>query len=145
MLSPSFSISPKDLWNAIATRSAPQVIDVRRRDAYEQSAQLLPGAIWCDAAKIGQWIGDLDPARPIAIACKAGHEMSQSAVAQLPADGIDARVMEGGYEGWAKAGLPFVAKVELERFAPRRPSVWVTRRRAEIDRIHWPRRIRQIR
>jgi rhodanese-related sulfurtransferase len=144
MLSPSFSISPKDLWNAIATRSAPQVIDVRRRDAYEQSAQLLPSAIRRDAAKTGQWTSDLDPARPIAIACKAGHEMSQSAVAQLRADGIDARVMEGGYEGWAKAGLPFVAKVELERFAPRRPSVWVTRRRPKIDRIACPWLIRRF-
>jgi hypothetical protein len=83
MLSPSFSISPKDLWNAIATRSAPQIVDVRRRDAYEESPQLLPGAIWRDAAQTGQWMSDLDPARPIAVACKAGHEMSQSAVAQL--------------------------------------------------------------
>ena len=144
MLSPSFSISPKDLWNAIATRSAPQIVDVRRRDAYEESPQLLPGAIWRDAAQTGQWMSDLDPARPIAVACKAGHEMSQNAVAQLRADGIDARVMEGGYEGWDKAGLPFVAKGELERFAARRPSVWVTRRRPKIDRIACPWLIRRF-
>jgi rhodanese-related sulfurtransferase len=144
MLSPSFSISPKDLWNAIATRSAPQVVDVRRRDAYEASPQLLPGAIWRDAAKTDQWMSDLDPTRPIAVACKAGHEMSQSTVAQLRADRIDARVMEGGYEGWAKAGLLFVAKGELERFAPRRPSVWVTRRRPKIDRIACPWLIRRF-
>ena len=42
MLSPSYSISPKDLWNAIATRDAPQLVDVRRHDAYEQSPHLLP-------------------------------------------------------------------------------------------------------
>src|SRR5262249_42589763 len=139
MLSPSFSISPKDLWNAIATRSALQVVDVRRRDAYEQSPQLLPGAIWRDAAKTGQWVNDLDPARPIAVTCKAGHEMSQkSAVAQLRADGIDARVMEGGYEDWAKAGLPFVVKGELERLASGWPRVWVTRRGPKIDRIACP-------
>jgi len=51
MLSPSYSISPKDLWNAIATRDATQLVDVRRRDAYEQSPHLLPGAVWRDAAK----------------------------------------------------------------------------------------------
>ena len=51
MLSPSYSISPKDHWNAIATRDAPQLVDVRRRDAYEQSPQLLPGALWRDAGK----------------------------------------------------------------------------------------------
>jgi hypothetical protein len=48
MLSPSYSISPKDLWNAIATR---RLVDVRRRDAYEQSPRLLPGAVWRDAGK----------------------------------------------------------------------------------------------
>ncbi|HEY6753727.1 MAG TPA: chromate resistance protein ChrB domain-containing protein [Pseudolabrys sp.] len=144
MLSPSFSISPKDLWNAIATRVAPQLVDVRRRDAYEQSPHLLPGAVWRDASKSKEWMADLDPARPVIAACKAGHEMSQSTVAQLRADGVDARVLEGGYEGWAKAGLPFVAKAELERIAPRRPSIWVTRRRPKIDRIACPWLIRRF-
>jgi len=144
MLSPSYSISPKDLWNAIATRDAPQLVDVRRRDAYEQSPHLLPGAVWRDAAGTGQWKGDLDSERPVAVACKAGHEMSQTAVAQLRADYIDARVLEGGYEGWAKAGLPFVAKADLERIAPRRPSIWVTRRRPKIDRVACPWLIRRF-
>src|SRR5690242_21938990 len=115
MLSPSYSISPKDLWNAIATRDAPQLVDVRKRDIYEQSPQLLPGAVWRDGAKAREWKAEFDATRPIVIACKAGHEMSQSAVAQLRADGIDARVLDGGYEGWAKAGLPLVARAELER------------------------------
>src|SRR5215471_1219763 len=128
MLSPSYSISAKDLWNAIATQTAPQIIDVRMGDAYEQSPHLLPGALWQDAGKTRQWENDFDRTRPIVVACKAGHEMSQTTVAQLRADGIDARLLEGGYEGWAKAGLPFVAKTELERIAPRRPSIWVTRR-----------------
>jgi rhodanese-related sulfurtransferase len=145
MLSPSYSsISPQDLWNAIATQIAPQIIDVRRRDAYEQSPHLLPGALWHDASKVQQWEGEFDPTRPIVAACKAGHEMSQTTVAQLRADGVDARVLDGGYEGWTKAGLPFVAKPELERIAPRRPSVWVTRRRPKIDRIACPWLIRRF-
>src|SRR5476651_1803510 len=60
MLSLSYSISPKDLWNAIATPSAPQLVDVRRRDAYEQSPQLLPGALWRDAGKTQAWSADFD-------------------------------------------------------------------------------------
>ena len=122
MLSLSFSISPKDLWNAIATPSAPQIVDVRRHDAYEQSPQLLPGAFRRDAGKTQSWAAEFDRARPVVIACKAGHEMSQTAVAQLRADGYDARVLEGGYEAWAKAGLPFVAKTELDRLTPTRPG-----------------------
>jgi rhodanese-related sulfurtransferase len=144
MLSPGFSISPKDLWNAIATQDAPQVIDVRRREAYDGSPHLLPGAVWRDAARAAEWATQLDVTRPIVVVCKAGHEMSQSAAAQLRANNIDARVLEGGYEGWSKAGLAFVAKPELDRIAPRRPSVWVTRRRPKIDRIACPWLVRRF-
>jgi hypothetical protein len=66
------------------------------------------------------------------------------AVAQLRVDGIDASVIEGGYEGWAAAGLPFVTKRELDRIAPVRPSLWVTRRRPKIDRIACPWLIRRF-
>jgi rhodanese-related sulfurtransferase len=144
MLSPAYSISPKDLWNAIATHDAPQIVDVRRHDAYRQSVQLLPGAVWRDAGKIREWMSDLDTGQPIVVACKAGHEMSQSVVAQLRAKSVDARVLEDGYEGWAKEALPFVAKPELERIAPARPTVWVTRRRPKIDRIACPWLIRRF-
>jgi rhodanese-related sulfurtransferase len=144
MLSPSYSISPKDLWNAIATLDAPLIVDARRQEAYARSPQLLPGAIWRDAGQTAQWSGELDRGRPIVAACKAGHEMSQWTVAQLRAGGFDARVLDGGYEGWAKAGLPFVAKAELDRIAPKRPSLWVTRRRPKIDRIACPWLIRRF-
>jgi rhodanese-related sulfurtransferase len=144
MLSPSYSISPQDLWNAIATLDAPQIVDVRRREAYEQSPHLLPGAVWREGSKVPQWSDHYDVTRPIVVACKAGHEMSQTAVAHLRADNYDARVLEGGYEAWAKAGLPFVAKPELDRITPKRPSLWVTRRRPKIDRVACPWLIRRF-
>ncbi|HET7382247.1 MAG TPA: rhodanese-like domain-containing protein [Pseudolabrys sp.] len=90
---------------------------------------------WRDAGKAKQWVAEFDLARPIVAACKAGHEMSQSTVAQLRAYGIDARVLEGGYEGWTKAGLPLVGKAELDRIEPKRPSLWVTRRRTWLSSI----------
>ena len=61
MLSPSYSISPKDLWNAMATQRAPHVVDVRRRDAFEQSPQLLPGALWRDAGRDANMVGRIRP------------------------------------------------------------------------------------
>jgi rhodanese-related sulfurtransferase len=144
MLSASYSISAKDLWNLIATPVAPLIVDVRRQEVYAHSPQLLPGAIWRDAGKTAQWSGEFDRNRPIAVACNAGHEMSQMTVAQLRADGFDARVLEGGYGGWANAGLPFVAKLELDRIAPKRPSLWVTRRRPKLDRVACPWLIRRF-
>jgi rhodanese-related sulfurtransferase len=144
MLSASYSISAKDLWNLIATPVAPLIVDVRRQEVYAQSPQLLPGAIWRDADKTVQWLGEFEHTRPIIVACKAGHEMSQMAVAQLRADGFDARVLDGGYEGWANAGLFFVAKPELDRIALKRPSLWVTRRRPKLDRVACPWLIRRF-
>jgi rhodanese-related sulfurtransferase len=144
MLGFSYSISPKDLWNVIATPDAPLIVDVRRQEAYAQSPQLLPGAIWRDAGKTAQWLGEFNRTRPIVVACKAGHEMSQMAVAQLRAAGLDARVLDGGYGGWVNAGLPLVAKPELDRIASQRPSLWVTRRRPKLDRVACPWLIRRF-
>jgi rhodanese-related sulfurtransferase len=144
MLSPAYSISPKDLWHLIGTADAPQLVDVRRQDFYAKSPQLLPGAIWRDAGKVHQWSAELDRTRPMVAACKAGHEMSQTTIAQLRADGFDARVLEGGYQAWETAGLPIVAKAQLDRIAPARPSLWVTRRRPKIDRIACPWLIRRF-
>ena len=63
---------------------------------------------WRDAADAAQWTGALDRARPVVVACKAGHELSQMAAAELRARGFDARVLAGGYEAWSEAGLPLV-------------------------------------
>ena len=144
MLGFPYSISANELWNAMATPSAPQIVDVRRRDAFAASPHLLPGALWREAGKTAEWAAELDAALPVVLACKAGHEMSQMTAAQLRADGFDARVLTGGYEAWGAAGLPFVAKAELDRIAPRRPSLWVTRRRPKIDRIACPWLIRRF-
>jgi len=144
MLSPSYSITPKQLWNCIATHEAPQIVDVRRHDAFAQSPHLLPGATWRDASLARNWSTDFIRDKPIVVACKAGHELSQLAVAQLRAGGLDARVLEGGHEGWAAAGLPFVDKLALDRFAPSHPSLWVTRRRPKLDRVACPWLIRRF-
>ena len=123
MLSASYSISPNDLWNAIATPGAPHIVDVRRADAYAQSPDMLPGATWRAPGDVEKWAAEYSDARPIVVACKAGHQVSQTVVAFLRAGGAHAQILTGGYEGWAKAGLPFVAKRELDRLHPKRPSV----------------------
>jgi hypothetical protein len=78
------------------------------------------------------------------IACREGHQLSQAAAAQLRADGYDACVLAGGYAGWTAAGLPLVEKAPLDRLAPSRPSLWVTRRRPKIDRVACPWLIRRF-
>lgn len=139
-----FFISPHDLWSILGTAAAPRLIDVRRRDIYEAAPGVLPASIWHDPAAGNGWMKTLDRARPIVVACRFGHHLSQAAAAALRADGFDARVLEGGYAAWSEAGLPLVDRAALMRFAPQRPSLWVTRRRPKIDRIACPWLIRRF-
>ena len=133
----SFTISPDDLWSLIGTAQAPQLIDVRRREVHDAAPGLIPTALWRPAADIA-WSSALDAARPVVLACRAGHEMSQMAAADLRTRGFDARILAGGYDAWTSAGRPLVAKAALTRFMPKQPSLWVTRRRPKIDRVACP-------
>ena len=136
----SYSISPKDLWNAIAARDAPQLVDVRRREPLQP--QVTAFVAWrslarcCEDQRMESRIRR-DPTHRNHLQSRPRNE-PKARSAQLRADGIGASVLEGGYEGWANAGLPLVAKSELDRLTPKRPSVWVTRRRPKIDRIACP-------
>ena len=139
-----YSLSPNELWSLMATPDAPTVVDVRRADVYDASPHLLPAALRLDAAEARQWGAEIGRGRTIVVACKAGHDLSQRAAAELRADGHDAHILAGGYAAWQAAGLPLVDKAALERVAPARPSVWVTRRRPKIDRIACPWLIRRF-
>ena len=139
-----FFISPSELWSSIGTADAPQVIDVRRREVYEAAAGVIPASEWIDPANGIGSMQALDHARPLAFACKAGHELSQMMAAAAREQGLAAAVLAGGYTGWSEAGLPLVDKATLSRLVPRRPSLWVTRRRPKIDRIACPWLIRRF-
>ena len=121
-MSASFSISANDLWNLIGSGHAPRIIDTRRRAVYEQAPGMLPGATWYDPEKAAEWMGALDRSRPIVVACKAGHELSQMIAADLRGQGVTASILTDGYAAWTKAGLPVVAKAALDRFAPQAPK-----------------------
>ena len=141
---PSFFISPFELWTAIGTARAPQLVDVRRGEVYASATGVLPGSVWREPTDVASWMTALDRARPVVVACRQGHQLSQLAGAALRAAGFKAQVLEGGYEAWSAAGLPLVEKAALDRFAPSRPSLWVTRRRPKIDRIACPWLIRRF-
>jgi rhodanese-related sulfurtransferase len=133
-----YSLSPQELWSLMATADAPVVVDVRRADVYDASPHLLPAALWRDGSAARRWRAEVGHERTIVVACKAGHDLSQRAAAELRADGCDAHILAGGYQAWQAAGLPLVDKATLDRIAPSRPSIWVTRRRPKIDRVACP-------
>lgn len=144
MLAFNFSISPQDLWHLIATPRAPQIVDVRRRDIYEQVPGLIPGSVWREPTALAGWIETLDRARPIVVTCKLGKELSQVIVSELRSQGYDAAQLAGGQGAWTDAGLPLVDRAAADRLMQQRPSLWVTRRHPKIDRIACPWLIRRL-
>jgi rhodanese-related sulfurtransferase len=144
MSSASYFITPQELWSRIGTAQAPVILDCRRRAIYDEGQGVIPTAVWRQPETFAAWVPDVDGDRPIVIACRYGHQLSQMVAADLRQRGIPAQVLEGGYQGWADAKLPIASKAALERFAPKRPSLWVTRRRPKIDRIACPWLIRRF-
>jgi rhodanese-related sulfurtransferase len=143
MSSASFFLSPLELWSRIGTADAPTILDVRRREIYDAAPGLVPTATWREPESYAQWAPALSEKR-IVLVCRYGHNLSQMIAADLRQRGIPAQVLEGGYQAWGEAGLPLTAKAALERFAPKSPSLWVTRRRPKIDRVACPWLIRRF-
>ena len=60
---------------------------------------MLPGAVWRDPARVGEWAGELPADREVIVYCVFGHEVSRNAVLQLRAAGP-------GLRHWLVNGLP---------------------------------------
>ncbi len=86
------------------------LIDVRRAGVFDAAGQMLPTATWRDPARVTAWAGTLDPAREVVVYCVYGHEVGRSTALRLRAQGLKARFLRGGIDGWQAAGLPLVDK-----------------------------------
>ena len=95
------TIKPEDFKVII---DSAMVLDVRRKTDIEASSDTVPGASWKDPEQIDQWIGSLPKNDDVVIYCVRGGGVSNSVVDRLHAEGINARFIEGGIEGYKAAG-----------------------------------------
>jgi superoxide dismutase, Fe-Mn family len=86
------------------------LLDVRRAGVFEKAATVIPGSRWRDPARVGEWSREQDPERPVVVYCVYGHEVGRVTALRLRAAGLDARFLEGGIDGWQRAGRPLAAK-----------------------------------
>lgn len=138
------SITPSELIGKIGGADCPIILDVRRRDAFEAAADVIPTARWRNhKAPVG---AEEKPAlwAPVVVYCVHGHQVSQAAAALLRSTGIDARYLEGGVEAYRAAGGPLIRRGVLPVREERTPSRWITRARPKIDRIACPWFIRRF-
>ena len=97
--------APQDLGRA-------QVIDVRHTQDFAAAADMLPGAVWNDPARVGAWSAQLDASQPVLVYCVKGLDIGRSTALALRARGFEARYIAGGIEAWRRAGLPLEAKAK---------------------------------
>ena len=131
------AIAPDKLFRLIGTGKCPAILDVRG-----SADRLVPASRPVPAEAIDGWAGELDG--PAVVLCHHGKSRSAGVAALLRARGIDAEILEDGFEGWLGAGLPTVDAAKLPaRDAAGRTS-WVTRARPKVDRIACPWLIRRF-
>lgn len=80
------------------------VLDVRREADFTASKEIIPGAFWKNPEKIDAWITALPKTQDVVIYCVRGGAISNEIVDRLQAEGIKARFIEGGIEGYKAAG-----------------------------------------
>jgi rhodanese-related sulfurtransferase len=136
---PSFNaISPEKLLRLMGTPAAPLIIDVRG-DADE----LLPASIQRSPDDAAEW-ADALPEAPVVVACGDARGLSPGVAAQLRCEGVEAEILEGGFDAWRTAGGPTVTAAKLPRRDAAGRTTWVTRARPKVDRIACPWLIRRF-
>ena len=82
--------------------------------------------------------------RSAVVICQKGAKLSQGVAAWLRHAGVPADALEGGFDGWRKAGLPLVPTAKMPPRDKQGRTVWVTRARPKVDRIACPWLIRRF-
>lgn len=137
-MSATNSITPDKLFRLIGTPTCPAIIDVR-----PDGDQQIPASLRRQAENVGDWFAEF-ARRKAVVTCVHGKERSAGVAAILRTHGIDAEMLEGGFEAWRDAGLPLIDGSRLPQRDSEGRTVWVTRARPKVDRIACPWLIRRF-
>lgn len=102
------NIKPED-FAALAQDAL--VLDVRRKEVYDASNEIIAGAIWKDPAQVEQWSAEMPREQSIIVYCVHGHQISNGVLDRLHESGFaNARLIEGGIEALKVISGKMVAK-----------------------------------
>lgn len=136
-------VSAQQLARLTGLPDQPLIIDVRTTADFTADPRLIPGSIRHDHAQAPEWAPAMVGRRAVVL-CQKGRKLSQGAAAWLRHAGAQAETLEGGFLGWAAAGLPLVPLAALPTRDAQGRSLWVTRARPKVDRIACPWLIRRF-
>jgi rhodanese-related sulfurtransferase len=100
-------ITTPQLARLIGVSQAPAIVDIRIDDDIEPIRVCLPGPCVKDHRSVSQWAAEYR-GRSVVVVCQKGQKLSEGAAAWLQHEGISAETLEGGFEGWKKAGQTLV-------------------------------------
>jgi rhodanese-related sulfurtransferase len=127
------SVSAAELYARLGTASAPMLVDVRRRDAFDADDRLIIGAVHHVPGEVDRWSRELPVDRTVVAYGSQGGDDSQGVANALRAAGVKAAYLEGGISAWQEMRLPTRRKLH-----GRADNKWVTREHPKIDRIACP-------
>jgi len=96
------TITPTELAGLLDARKNITLLDVRRKEDYIKSADVIGEAQWKDPAAVDQWKHTLSNQQDVVIYCVRGGSVSQTVQKQLVEAGIKATYLEGGLEAFNK-------------------------------------------
>src|SRR4029434_426642 len=127
MTSPN-TISVDKLNRLIGLPKCPHLIDVRNDEDFAADSRLIPGSFRRPFASVEDWAADLAGPSAVVI-CQRGLKLSHGAAAWLRHRGLDANVLDGGFEAWMAAKLPLVPEARIPSRDAKGRTIWVTRSR----------------
>lgn len=132
------AITPDKLLRLIGTPACPAILDVR-----EAPGTILPASRPLDPEGVEQWASQLREPTAIVV-CGDGKGASPGVAAWLRHSGVDAEILEGGFDAWSGSGFPTVDLAKLPVRDSEGRTKWVTRARPKVDRIACPWLIRRF-
>lgn len=104
------SITPDQLETLVQFKADVQLLDVRKKPAFDDDNVIAEGAQWRDPSALDDWSNDLDLSKPVICYCVYGHQVSQNAARNLSDRGFDVYYLRGGFEEWKRRSAPLQEK-----------------------------------
>src|ERR1700722_5581636 len=99
------SITSEKLARLIGTPKCPALMDVRTDDDFAADPRLIPSSIRRSHDSVGDWGGQLRGRSGVGI-CHNGRQLGPGVAGLLRESGSSVEVLEDGFAGWVRSGLP---------------------------------------
>jgi len=124
------TIQPKALHHLLISDSPPILIDVRRKEIFQQSDDIIINAYWQDHQQVNAWAAQLPLDRDIIIYCAHGQQISLATSAILQSLGFNSRILVGGIGNWQSQNLPILDRNAWQLYYPKN---WTTVQSVSLD------------